>query len=194
MLTIKKYFYLFVLALVVGLGVYGYLTTVALQQTKVERDRWETNFVSVQDKIKVLSLKIDDVKKVQGLKIDSILKEVKVKPKNVTQYIEAKTIYNYGDTTITVVEPVVKDSNTYTFADTMGCVKVNGLVKLTDTVPQVFITNKRYESNAYYVFHNERQPYKFLFWTWKLFGKREKVLDIITDCGKTTAINLDIIK
>lgn len=194
MLTIKKYFYLVVVAIIVGLGIYSYFTTQALQQAKSDKARWENNFISVQDDIKILSLKIDDVKKVQGLKMDSILKESKIKSKHVTQYIETKTTYNYMDTTITVVTPIAKDSNSYTFADTAGCVKVNGLVKLTDSIPEVLITNKRYESNAYYVFHNERKSYKFLFWTWNLFGKREKQLDIITDCGKTTATNLDIIK
>lgn len=188
----KNYIYLAIIGLIIGLGLYSYFVTSALKQANMDKARWEDSFKSVQNGVKLLNLKIDEVKELQGLKMDSILEVAKIKPKNVTQYIESKEIYNYKDTTITLVTR--RDSSSYAFLDTIGCIKVKGIVKLSDSIPEVSITNKSYESNAYYVFHNERQPYKFLFWKWSLLGKRKGELDIFSDCGKITATNLQIIK
>lgn len=188
----KKYIYLAIVGAIVALISYSYFTTIALKQANLDKARWENNFTSVQNGIKLLNLKIDEVKELHGLKMDSILEVAKIKPDNVTQYIESKEIYNYTDTTITIV--IKRDSNTFTFTDTVGCIKVKGVVKTGGDTPQVSVTNKSYENNAYYVFHNERQPYKFLFWNWTLFGKRKLELDIFSDCGKITATNLQVIK
>lgn len=187
-----KYLAIITIALLAIIGVGGSLGFNYIQSLKKDSAIWQENYIQTTQQIRSLRLDLSDFKTVSGIHFDSIIKVAKIKPKHVTQYIENKNVYNYSDTTIT--EIVKRNDSTYYFSDTTGCIKIKGLVSTKDSIPAVSITSKNYESNSYYIFHNERKSYKFLFWTWNLFGKRESKLTVKSDCGENTVTNLEIRK
>jgi hypothetical protein len=189
---LAKYLVIAVLALLAIIGMGGYFAFNAIKSLKFDASVWQDNYIQTTQQIRSLKLDLSDFKTVSGIHFDSIMKVAKIKPTHVTNYIENKQVYNYSDTTITKI--VKRDDSTYAFLDTIGCIKIKGLVSTKDSIPAVSITSKTYESNSYYIFHNERKSYKFLFWTWNLFGKRENKLTVKSDCGENTVTNLEIRK
>lgn len=185
----------YLIAGLVAFALISYILYNKLQDANDRASRWQDNYEEVSDIAKeVASLKmtLNEVKKDVSIKFDSVMSANNIKSKSVTKYINTDHYYRDTDSIPTIV--IKKDTGVYEFSDTTECIKIKGVVFLGKDDPKVFITDKSFNTNVKYIYYNQRKKYKFLFWNWRLFGKKENKLKVVTDCGETTTTDLDIIK
>jgi hypothetical protein len=155
-------------------------------------DRLEENFIQMHKSNISLKLTLDEFKVTMTDRMDSVLEKADIKPKWIKQYNE---INHYYYDTVEVVVPTTKvNDSTYTFLDTKDCFSIGGNIVVADSKPKLNIDYRAYNTNIDYILYQNRAKYQFLFWKWRLFGKKENNLYISSDCGETKVKRIDIIK
>lgn len=171
--------------------------SILYKKAKEERNRHESNYLELQQfsasKIQQLTLTSKEFKAQMSDSTKKLLAELEIKPKKVIEY---RTITVKDIDTVFVELPVIQEiDSTYSFIDTAGCFTVQGLVQtsfLSD--PRVYITHKEYDNSTQYILFSQREKYKFLFWKWRLFGKKSTKLEIVPECGEVEYRTINIVK
>lgn len=137
-------FYLIVIILVLcGISYTYYLLN---KQHKQDAERWANNYIETSKKVSEIDFTLKEFKKGVDKKTDSILKKIGIKPKNVTQITNHNTYYT--DTTISFILPEYEPkTGTYPFIDNEGCFEFSGFMKLNDTIPELTIENRKFNSD-----------------------------------------------
>ena len=149
---------------------------------KADAARWESNFEQTTRQVQNLNMTIDEFKKSVDQKTDSILEIAKIKPKNVTQITNYNTYYS--DTTINVLTPVYEPkTGTYPFIDKAGCFEFSGFIKVNDTIPELNVLNRKFDSNFYEIEHYEKDTIHFLGLNFvKWWQKKRGTITIVDEC------------
>lgn len=167
------------------------------QSAKYDKLRWEDNYKQVQSDLSIIQLEIGEFKGQMDTKVDSILKEAKIKPKMVKSITNITN--NYHDTVTVTVKTKRLTDTTYSWVDTVGCVKVMGEVLMRDTIPTVLVTDKRWNSNSIFIDYTQRRKYafpsdRFKLWKWRFLGRKERKIKEVTDCGESTFHKVEVNK
>jgi hypothetical protein len=152
-------FYLIVIIVVLSGLVY---TFYSLNKTnKNNSERWERNFNETSKDIQQINLSLSEFKKTLSNHNDSILELVNIKPKNVTQITNYNTFYT--DTTISFILPEYEPkTGTYPFVDRSGCFEFSGFMELNDTIPELTIENRKFNSDFTEIEHYEKDTIHFI--------------------------------
>lgn len=181
---------------IVSVGLSFYLGK--YQSEKARANRMTENVVSLQKDINSVNYTLKELKSGIDVGLDSVLKEAKIKPKWVQ---EVTNITNqYIDTTMVVTNVVQVEDSVYKWKDTEGCIKIEGLVRLTGKAPIVTTTSKKYETESTFIEYVNRpmKPFpseKFKLWQWRLpIFKKESSFKEITSCGDVKFHKVNVVK
>ena len=181
-----KYLYL-AIALLLAFG--GFMTSQMISQ-KDRADRMTDNFTEMRDSTnRLIRLTKKELMEVLDERTDSIMKVAKIKPKWVR---EVHTITNNYHITKPVEvlpqKPVVEnDTLKYPFAEKIDCMTIEGFMTVdTLKVPHLWLTSGTgFENKTTSIVYERRNKYKFLFWHWRLFGRKKYELHTESECGDT---------
>ena len=129
-----------------------------------------------------------------------IEKENNIKLKNVKSFIHSELTYINKDTTIVDLSELrdlilKSQKGSIPFSETIeNCMIIGGSVIVDGEKIRLEITDKQFNNTMKGVAYIDRKAWKLLFFTTKIFGKRELKLILEDSCGKSHTMILDISK
>jgi hypothetical protein len=173
-------FYLIVIIIILSGLTYTYYSL--NKKHKQDSIRWEKNYTETNKQVQQIDLTLNEFKKSIDNKTDSILKIANIKPKNVTQITNNYTTYK--DTIINEIKPVYEQkTGTYPFVDKQGCFEFGGFINVIDTFPELFITDRKFNSDFTEIEYIKKDTMHFLWLDWvKWWQKADITYTIIDNC------------
>lgn len=188
MIQIPTKYYVYI---ALGLAIlYGVFMTSQFQSQKDRADRMTDNFIAMQDSTaRLIRVTKKEMLKVLDERTDSIIKVANIKPKWIREIHNVTNNYHIKDTTIVKTNPPVEVNDTlrYPFDEKIDCMTIEGFMTVdTFKVPHLYLTSGTgYENKTTSIVYERRQKYKFLFWHWRLLGKKKYELHTESECGET---------
>lgn len=175
----KLTFYLVLIILVLSGTTYTfyYLN----KENKEAAKRMEQNFYETSQKqYQEFTLTVSELKKHIDSKNDSILNKLKIKPKNITQITNYNTYYK--DTVISFVSLEYEPKTaSYPFVDKQGCFEISGNILVDDTIPELSITNRIFNSDFTEIEYYEKDTIHFLGIDFVKWWQNKRLTYIIED-------------
>ncbi len=168
-----------IIALLLACG-FGYIQYSLNKKHKADAKRWEQNYSETSKQVQQLNMTFNEFEKTMDSKTDSILKIAHIKPKHVTQITNYNTYYT--DTTISVIKPNYEPlTGTYPFTDKQGCFEFGGFIEMNDTIPELNVENRAFESDFYDIEHYRKDTMHFLWLDWVKWWQTPEITYTIID-------------